>query len=63
MVNLKLSRAAKKRVKKMGPNYMSELGKKRQAKLSPEERTLMAIKLNEIRWKKNTQSTASSVTE
>lgn len=50
------SEAAKLRLSTLGPDYMSRLAKKRHEKMTKEERTALAIKLSNLRWKKSTVS-------
>ena len=45
----KLSIAAKARVSKLPTNYMSNLAKLRHAKLTSEERTAFAVKMNDAK--------------
>ena len=52
MKNKISSIAAKKRLAKKPKDWMSQIAKKRHASSTPEQRKLLAIKLNEARWGK-----------
>lgn len=57
------SEAAKLRLTKLPPNYMSELAKKRHSKMSKEERVELGYKLNQLRWKKTASNVEKSSTQ